>query len=397
MQRNLLMVALASMLLAVASNAAALTEAEAVQRGMAQARVQTLFEARHQISAAESRMAGRWQNPELELVRERVGSITERSVWIRQRVNLTGVRGFERDAAGRRRAAETARIALAARELRTDIRQFYYEALAAEETAQAVHGWTLRLTELIDAVAERVAAGDAARFDLLRLERERDWLHSEALANEQALASAYDLLFATIGAPTTRLDGVLLPPALADASTDTWVDGHPLLGALVAEADGAALDAAAHGRRAWPDVTLSVGHRELTEPGLDASGMLWQLSVEMPLFNRAQEERRAAEGRERALRAEHALVAQRLAAQARQAQRAVAAHRAAALDLKRGLRSPADSLAAIADAAYAAGEIGMTELLDAHRSELALRRESIERALDARKAYVEWQLLTGDE
>jgi outer membrane protein, heavy metal efflux system len=65
--------------------------------------------------------------------------------------------------------------------------------------------------------------------------------------------------------------------------------------------------------------------------------------------------------------------------------------------LERGLRRPADSLAAIAEAAYEAGEIGMTELIDAHRSELALRRESIERALDARKAYVEWQLLTGDE
>jgi outer membrane protein TolC len=45
----------------------------------------------------------------------------------------------------------------------------------------------------------------------------------------------------------------------------------------------------------------------------------------------------------------------------------------------------------IAEAAYDAGEISVTELIDAHRTELTVARERIERSRLARESYIELQ------
>lgn len=379
--------------------AQALTEAEAVARGLAQADVQAMLAARLDVAAGNAAAAGRWANPEVEFSQESLdlsaGDSEERFLWIRQRLNVAGVHGLERDAADRMRAAEAARTAFSRREIARDIRRLFYEALAAERESQTINAWRDRLAELTSSVERRVAAGDASRYDHLRLARELALIRGQAFDLEAAAESARDHLFSLIGGQPAALDGTLLPPpADGQAGADVVAD-HPLLTALDAEASSAALSARAAAREAWPEVTVGVGRRELDEPGGDADGNLVMLGVEVPIFDRGDGKQYAAESHARRLRAERALAANRLAADVRSVQREIRARRDAVSLLQADGEEPY-SLSIIAESAYAEGEIGVMELIDAHRADLAAALEANARAQAARESYIELQMLRGD-
>lgn len=383
-----------------AAYAAGLTEAEAVQRALAQSEITTLLDARRGIAAGNAESVGRWANPEIEYSQETLdlpgGPSKERSIWLRQRLNIAGVPGLKREAADHTRNAEDARTALVAREIASEIRTRFYQTLAADATVDIISHWHQRLEELSTAVSNRVVAGDASRYDQSRLERELALLQGEMLeANAQA-ASVRDQLFSLMGSEPVTLQGTLLPPAADHEVLAEVLANHPLLRALNAEAESAALSAKASRREAWPEVTVSIGRREYAEPGIDADGNILSLGVEIPLFDRGTGNARAHKGRASQLRAERALSEARLAADIRATLRTLESRRQAALALRTAGADASHSLAAIAESAYAAGEIGVMELIDAHRTELAARQEAITRALAARKAYIELQLLKGD-
>lgn len=114
---------------------AGLSEAAAIERGMAQPRVRALLEARLEQAEGERRTAGRWENPEVEYSQENLGLPSGRSEesiwWLRQRLHLSGSKRLERDAATRARDAARARVAMDRRQWRTRIRQRFHDALAA--------------------------------------------------------------------------------------------------------------------------------------------------------------------------------------------------------------------------------------------------------------------------
>jgi outer membrane protein, heavy metal efflux system len=377
-----------------------LTEADAVARGLAQADVREMLAARLDIARGNVEAAGRWANPEVEFSQESLdlpgGESEENFLWIRQRLNVAGVHGLERDAAERMKVAETARTEFAEREIVRDIRRLFYAALAAEQESQTINVWRNRLKELTGAVERRVAAGDASRYDYLRLARELALIRGRAFDLEAAAESGRDRLFSLIGGDPAKLGGMLLPPPADGEAAADIAAGHPLLNALDAEASSAALSAKAAAREAWPELTVGVGRRELDEPGRDADGNLVMLGVEVPIFDRGDGKQYAAESRGRRLRAERALAANRLAADARNVLREIRARRDAALLLQPGDGDPY-SLSGIAERAYAEGEIGVMELIDAHRADLAAQREAIARAHAARESYIELQMLRGDQ
>jgi len=386
-------------LLTASQAAAELTEAEAVRRGLAQADVRAALESRQQAAAGDALAAGRWANPEIEYSRESVdlpaGESRETSLWIRQRLNIAGVHGLEHDAAVELEGAAAAHAEIARREIAADIRRLFYDAMAAEAQAHMARRWQGRLGQLASSVAERVAAGDASRYDLLRIERELALWRGEVLDWEARAVSTRDRLFSRVGGPPAPLAGELLPAAIDASSADTIVADHPLLAALDAEARSAALSSRAAGRRTWPEVTVGVGRRDVDEPGIAGDGNMVMLGVEVPLFDRGDGEEFAAQSRARRLEAERRLAANRLDAEARAALRSMEAGREAALLLQSGDDGD-DSLAAIAEDAYQAGEIGVMELIDAHRADLAAQREAIQRARAARDSLIELQFLGGE-
>lgn len=370
-----------------------------MERGMAQTDIRDMFAARLGVASGRTAAAGRWSNPEIEYSRESLdepdGRSDEDFLWIRQRLNVAGVHGLERDAARRLQAAEAARVRFAEREVARDIRRLFYTALATEQELHALESWRVRLEQLSTSVERRVSAGDASRYDQLRLARELVLLRAETTTLEASAESARDQLFSLIGGEPVALAGTLLPPSADDTAATDVVAGHPLLAALDAEAGSAGLSARAAARKAWPELTVGVGRHELDAPGMNLDGNLLMLGIEVPIFDRGDGEQFAAESRSLELQAERNLAASRLAAEARGALRRIEVRRQAALMLMPD-EAEADSLSRIAERAYAEGEIGVMELIDAHRADLAAQREAIAHAHGARESWIELQTLGGN-
>ncbi len=400
MRKIALHLALAAMpVFAGLAEAAGLSEADAVQQGLAQPRVSTLLESRRAAAEGVASSIGKWENPEIEYSAESLdlpgGDSRDEFLWLRQRFNVAGARGLERRAARLNLQGQFARIELERRELIREIRGLYYDVLAARRRLAAESAWRDRLGELVAAVDARRQAGDAARYDALRLRQELSLVRATVLEARAAYESAREALFALIGIEPAELTGGLLPPE-ASASVVRSLDDHPTLRALQSEASSAETRAKAARRNAWPDVTLGIGRRNFEEGDIDAEGGLIAIGVEVPLFDRSQGDFRAADNEARAVRAEASLVRSRLQAQVGEALRLLEVRRAAALDLKQEAARDGGSLADIAEAAYAADEIDVMALIDAHRTELAIEREATALARAARAAYIQLQYLSGE-
>jgi outer membrane protein, heavy metal efflux system len=390
---------LALALAAAATHASALTEAEAVRRGLSHPDLQAMQEARIGEALGASAASGLWPNPEIELSRERVdgsgGRSDETDIWIRQRLDLAGVRARERDAAGMLVVAARAHADMIDREQARDIRRRFYDALAADALLDQASAWHSRLDRLLAGAARRVAAGDASRYELLRLQKELFLVNAELLERQAAAESARERLFAMIGGEPGSLSGQLLPPDAEHDMAPGLLADHPLLRVLAAESESALMSSEAASRRRWPALTLGGGWRTVDEAGYSADGGMFMVGVEIPVFDRGTGEKDAAASRARRLTAERSQAAQRLAAQARSTLGELRARRVGAQMLMP--RQPEEpSFVAIAEAAYEAGEIGVTELIDAHRTELAVAREHIERARLARESYIELQYIGGE-
>lgn len=381
---------------AATASAATLTEAEAVRRGLSHPELQALQESSVGEALGASAAAGRWPNPEIEFARERVdgssGRSEETDVWIRQRLDLAGVRARERDAAQTLVVAARARAEMVDREQARDIRRRFHDALAADALLGLAVDWRDRLDVLVTAAVRRVEAGDASQYELLRLQKELSLVKAELLERQAAAESARERLFAMIGSEQARLVGSLLPPAMDPGVAQGLLADHPLLRALDAESESAQLSSDAAARRIWPALTLGAGWRNVDEAGDSADGGLFMVGVEIPVFDRGTGQRDAAASRARRSTAERWLAEERLAAEARSAAGELAAWRAGALLLSEH-ESEETSFLSIAEAAYAAGEIGVAELIDAHRSGLTVARERIERSRLARESYIELQYL----
>lgn len=390
--------ALALALPAASASAATLTEAQAVRRGLSHPELQAMQKSSVGEALGASAAAGRWPNPEIELGRERVdgsgGRSEETDVWIRQRLDLAGVRARERDAAQALVVAARARTEMVDRERARDIRRRFYDALAADALLGLAVDWRDRLDVLVTAAAQRVDAGDASRYELLRLQKELSLVKAELLERQAAAESARERLFALIGGEPAGLSGSLLPPATDHGLAPGLLADHPLLRALDAESDSAQLSADAAARRAWPALTLGTGWRSVDEAGHSADGGIFIVGVEIPVFDRGTGQRDAAASRARRSTAERRLAERRLAADARAAAGELEARWSGALLLSEH-ESEETPFLSIAEAAYAAGEIGVAELIDAHRSELTVARERIERSRLARESYIELQYLGG--
>lgn len=377
-----------------------LTESEAVRLGLQHPAANARRNARLEVAEGQVEAAGRWANPEIEYSRETLslpsGEAEERSLWLRQRINLAGVHGLTREAANHQHRAADLRNQYTRQERAADIRGRFYQALAAQRDASLVAEWHRRFTELTSAVEQRVAAGDASRYELARLRQELASLEGQRLRAQAEAASARDRLAQLIGDEPGPVTGRLLPPELGAANPAEPIARHPLMRALSAEAEGAQARARAAQRQRWPELTLGVGRKEVIEPGLQAEGNQISLGIEIPLFDRHSGEARTQRGLAHQRKADVALARAELATRIRTLRRSLAAQRQAAQALRQSENTTASSLSSIAESSYAAGELSVRELIDAHRSELSAQREALQQELDARTRYIQLKLLTGE-
>lgn len=379
-------------------SAVAITEQDVLQKGLSDPDLQSRLEALVTGAEAAVDAAGHWDNPSIEYSREDLdlqrGASEETTIWLRQRINIAGVHGLNKHAAEHSLAASQYNQAQEERDWSMRLRLAFYQALAAQQRSAAVAELLSRLKQLTATVRHRAERGDASRFDVLRMSNELAVLSSDfesASADHRAWQAT---LFALINMPVEPLEGGLLPPS--DALPPVDLSRHPQLQALGAEQRSAESRAEAERRARWPELTLSVGRKELSEPGIELDGNTFAVGVEIPLFDRGQGHNQVAQSRAYQLQADQAILRRQLSAEVDVLETSLLSHYRSAGELNRLNSADKSSLSYLAEISYQAGELTVMELLDAYQSDLATAQRLIAVSLQARLAYIQLQQLHGE-
>lgn len=247
-----------------------------------------------------------------------------------------------------------------------------------------------RLDQLVEALRAREREGESSGFDRMRAERERAEVEIDLVEARQGLSRARSVLAALVGLPAAELaaEGSLLPggvpPTREQLLAAAMSRGDLIL--LEAEAERADRLARAARRRLIPDPVLAAGTKSKQEAGVKESGPVFGISFALPVFDRGQGDRAVARAEGALLRARREALERTIEAELEAAYAAAVSRRQAEESYSRA-PDPSD-LATIAWAAYEGGEMGILELLDAHRLALEVQLKTIDLHTQARRAEV---------
>ena len=298
---------------------------------------------------------------------------------VEQELPISGRLGLLKQAGTAATTVAELRVRQAEFEIRQDTRTAFTR-LAAAQLRLEDQSKTLALLEKLAArLGERERAGDGLKFDRLRAEREVAELRAEHRIAETDLAAARTSLAALMG-----LTGA--PPLIASNSVVTGTTVRPqslptldlaLTTARLQRADFLASDAevrrlefdrqaATHLGRPHP--ILGGGWKNTAGGGGSSSGYAFSAGLAIPLFNSGQAGVAATSSALAAARAEREALAVEIEQQVRGAHTQAASRLALVDEYQREAVEPSRELVRIAEIAYDEGELGILELLDAHRS-----------------------------
>lgn len=405
MRARILRVALAAALLPASAGAQtlSLTESQALaQLAPDSPRVQAA-RAGIEIARADVLAAARWPNPRVTFNREAVAGVAENMVMVAQALPITGRRRLEMSAASARVEATSSRAEDRIRRLRADLRLAFTDLWAAQEREQALARSRDRLRELAELLARREDAGEAAGFDHLRAEREVIDVEADysAAAIDRARAQAALGGFFTAPAVATPVVAVR---ANADRPPVPGVDelvarAESARGELVAwqrESEAASFAERAAGRRLYPEPEVVAGTKS-SNFGTGDIGSIFSVHATLPLFDRAQPERAAAQARALQARTEAEAFRRTLRAEIAAWRAAVVERREIADRYRAAAGAGSDQIERIAQVSYEAGERGILEVLDAHRTAAAARIRQVQLEAAVREGEIELEFVSGWE
>jgi cobalt-zinc-cadmium efflux system outer membrane protein len=381
----------------------ALTESQVVaQLGAESPRVQAA-RAAVDVARADILAAARWPNPRVTFNHEAVAGVAENMFMVSQPLPINGRRRLEVSAATARVEASSSRAENQISRVRTDLRLAFTDLWAAQERERELVRTRDRLSELAAILARREAAGDAAGFDRLRADREvLDADATRAMATtERVQAQAILTGYLAVPPPPATLEAVKPAPSSTMIPTvdELMARAEMARGDLVAlarELDAAGFAEQAAGRRAIPEPEVVAGTKTSNAAGGDV-GSIVSVHVAVPLFDRGRPERAAAQARARQARAEADVLRQTIRAQIAAWRAAVVERRAMADRHRAALGAGAEQIERIAQVSYDAGERGILELLDAHRTAAAARVRQVELDAAVREAEIELEFVSGGE
>jgi cobalt-zinc-cadmium efflux system outer membrane protein len=347
--------------------------------------------------------AGRWPNPRVTFNRESVSGVAEDMLMVAQSLPLTGRRRLDVQAATARAEATSLRAEDHVRRIRADARLAFTDLLAAQVRERELSRMHARLSELAGVLAKREAAGDAAGFDRLRAEREvADVDASLALAAAER-ARAQSVLAAFLApAPTAGLLEAVRPeePETPLPTVDELIarseSARGELAALSREIDAASFANQSAGRRAIPEPEVVGGTKTSNAAGGDV-GSIVSVHVTVPLFDRGRPEREEAQARARQARLEADALRQEIRTQIAGWRAVVLDRRGAANRHRAALQQSAGEVERIAQVSYEAGERGILDVLDAHRTASLARVRQAELDAAVREAEIELEFVSGWE
>ena len=381
---------------------APLTEAEAVRLGLAGVPLSDLAEATSEAARADVLRASQRPNPTLGYSREQTGGsprMVEQSLHIAQTFQLSGRRGLQTEAAGRRLVVAEAGSDMRRAELATEIKSRFYEVLLKQELIRATETWIERFTRVQGVVEKLAKAGEVSGYDRRRLEREREAAKARLATEAAEAARAQERLASLIGEsrllPGT-VSGTLLPASPIARDTDSArLDRRPDLRVFLARAEAAELERRAAALERIPDVTVGVGPKWVDNGMGRENGIMVTLSVPLPVFDRGQAAERRAAAEAIAARAEYQLARARAVGEIRGLGRQVERLTSAAKDYRAQVLATTPELLRIAESAYRGGESSILELLDAYRGALEAEATILELESKARAARIEYDLQSG--
>ena len=315
-----------------------------------------------------------------------------------QKVSISGQRAIRTEAAQQRRDAAFLEMENWRLEKTAEIRKKFYQVLYQQQLMEIYAQISSAMDSLAKVMQERKKAGDISRYDLNRLKQEQSLLMAE---QRQALAEGKRLtqeLFANIGLndgqPTqwAGVTGSLFPGAPAGNLEDLLeqAENQPGLTAMKLRTKAFGTDER-HAKRSWlPDIDLHMGYKDSNEA--DGDAILLGVSLPIPVFDRKTGAQQRASAFRRHLQTEYILALTEKKGSIRglwhQDQELAAAIQALA---------EADSAALLetAQIAYKAGEIGILEILDAHRSAFEHQVKLLDLMKSARMVKIDLELNTG--
>lgn len=336
-------------------------------------------------------------NPLVAYTREGAGF--NEFLQVEQFLPVFGSRGALMKAAGAANLAAEAERDGRLWQLRVDAHALVAQLLAAQEKSDAASATVRDVDRVISLLRIREKEGEGSRFDRLRAEQELADARQIALDARASAAELTAAIASLVGGGTriARVSGVLynerpVPPV--ETLSTRALEKRGELRALAAASDRFRLEAVAVRRAKLPEPTVVGGLKRAEGAAGRESGGLLGINMTLPLFDSGRREvaRWLAE-RDRA-EAQRVLAVQRIRAHVAAATEVTALRQDALRATE--MASPAGELAQIAEVAYTEGEVGILELLDAHRTVARARVRVIEMKLAARLAQIALERVVGD-
>ena len=394
----------AILLLPGSAGAQELTESEAVTRALQENARLRAARTRPATIAAEQQLRRLPPNPAISFQQERSAGVTDRFLLFEQELPLTGRVGRLKQAGQAAVTAADLRVSRSAFEVRQDTRAAFTGLLAAQVRLAEVSKAVTTLTGLARRLADRENAGDGSRFDRLRAEREVAELRAEQTLIEADVATARASLGAFLGLTGVpalvakgSMDPVTVLPALDDVLASARAKRPDLL-AVDADIQALEFEREAAGRLTVPYPVIGGGWKQTAlDHAAGRNGYAFSAGMVLPVFSRGKADSAVAAAGLLAARAERDALTVRIDQEVRVAharahhlRSLVAAYESDALERSR-------ELVRIATLAYDEGELGILELLDAHRSLVTAELRAMEFRSAARAAAISLDLAAGEE
>ena len=404
MRRSLLLLAGFLGMAAPTVSAQPLTEEQALERMRAgHPHLQALDLGVREVEA-DARERSLLANPTVGYTREDTGVGIDDFLLVSQELPLRGRAGLLREAAAQSATTAEARADASRRAFEARLRLAFTDLLLAQERAAALEAGEVELGRLVDVLRAREQEGEGSRFDRLRTEREVADIETDLQAARINRATAQARLASFLGSAADPGDLSAVGRLLDDAFLPSA--GGLLDQALAQRSDYRALtlgenrwttERRAAERLRLPSTAITAGLKRSGSSLARESGYVIAATVEVPLFNRGQQQVARAEAARARTVAERDALQTRIESEVLAAYTEASRYRALAERYRSESVEPAAELAGIATAAYEEGEYGILELLDAHRVVLGAELRWLELSAAARRAAINLDLAVGRE
>ncbi len=382
----------------------AVTEADAIQIFLEESPQARAIPLAIRSRLAESRIDTRIANPNVAYQIEDAFGVRDEFLTFQQELPITGRRGLLRE---RAEAASSAVGLVGERDLQQDayaLKFAFHAVLYRETVLGSLRQGAQTLMRTVEVLRERERQGESAGYDVLRAEQELAELQIAAFQAEAALVAARFEFGSFFGAArgmesATLAGGFTTADSAPEAgeAVELALSKRSDLRALSAQAERQELDYRAARRRRFPEPTLTAGWKRVEALGISDTGFVASLMVPLPFFERGQYEAARAT-------AEHGRVelrAEVLERQIRAEVHAAVGRDRSARDVARRYGQQVESrsieLRRIAQLAYDEGESGILELLDAHRTALAMELRALAARYEAKTAEIDLNRAIGIE